>query len=267
MTVVSRMERLDQTEMTPRTWTIVADANDRYSSGTPDLDRLLGGGFARGSMALWELGGEVSQADLDQVLFPTVLNFLYQSRGMIAVLPYWDTPATFRGRMTQYVTRRRFDSRVRIVTYVGETEGAPYVVRLGSTAGGPPGKRGRKAALGDMRKMTEAEKAAEGLRERSFLEVNAFEIADMLFGPDVATRMFFHGIKRARAVGNLVVGILRPEVRCAANVRRMADVLLRVDRDRSGLRLEGIRPAIPAHSIKSSSSARPLPVTLVPVES
>ncbi len=38
-------------------------------------------------MALLELGGEVSQADLDLVLFPTVLNFLYQSRGMIAVLP------------------------------------------------------------------------------------------------------------------------------------------------------------------------------------
>ncbi len=112
--------------------------------------------------------------------------------------------------------------------------------------------------------MTEAEKAAEGLRERPFLEVNAFEIADMLFGPDVATRMFFHGIKRARAVGNLVVGILRPDVRCAAEVRRMADVLLRLERDRSGPHIEGLRPVFPAHSIIPPSTSRPLTVRLLP---
>jgi predicted ATP-dependent serine protease len=93
-------------------WKPILDPEGRYSSGIPDFDRLLGGGFQWGSTALISMDESVGLEDLDLLLFPTFLNNLYQSRGMIAVLPSRDSPHDFRARLTRFVTRRRFDTRV-----------------------------------------------------------------------------------------------------------------------------------------------------------
>lgn len=220
-------------------WIPIADPEGRFSTGTADLDRRLGGGFARGSVALFHTDETVTPEDRDLVFFPTILNFLYQSRGMIAVLPARDSPHGFRARLTRYATRRRFDTRVRIVDYVGEDDDAPYVVSLRPLRAGKP----------NMEKMEAAEKAAQGDRKRCFLEMNAFEVIEMLVGPEDAAKMFFHGIKRARMVGNLVLGILRPGLGCADAVRGMADVELALHRDGDGLHVRGLRPAFPDHLV------------------
>lgn len=234
-------------------WTPIVDPDGRFSTGIPDLDRLLGGGFARGSLALFATDPSVTPQDRDLVFFPTILNFLYQSRGMIAVLPAMDSPRGFRTRLTRYATRRRFDTRVRIVDYVGEDDDAPYVVSL---------RRLKDKA--NMQKMEDAAKAAQGDRNRPFIELNAFEILETLVGAEMASRMFLHGIKRARIVGNLLLGVLRPGLKVADAVRGMADAELELHRDAVGLRIRGIRPAFADHLVLPDPK-RGLPhVTLVP---
>ena len=71
-------------------WTPIPDPEDRHSTGIADFDRLLGGGFRRGSYALFSLDETVGTEDLDLLLFPTLLNVLYHSRGIIAMLPSRD---------------------------------------------------------------------------------------------------------------------------------------------------------------------------------
>ncbi len=112
-------------------WTPVADPDGHYSSGIPDFDRLLGGGFRKGSLALFVMDESVGLEDLDLLLFPTYLNFLYQSRGILAVLPSRDSPHDFRGRFTHFATRRRFDTRVRVIDYIGEDHGLSVRCQLG----------------------------------------------------------------------------------------------------------------------------------------
>jgi hypothetical protein len=245
---------------TPAAWTPIPDPPELYSSGIPDFDRLLGGGFRRGSFALFQLDSTIETAHLDLILQPTLLNFLYQSRGIIAVLPARDSPHAFRARLTRYVTRRRFDGRVRIVQYVSEDEG-PYVVHLKS--GSKPAK-GSKARNEDMAKMEAAEKAVMGLRRHPFLELNGLETAEMLFGAPVATRMFFPGIKRAKIVGNLMIGLLRPGLQCAQGVQGMADTEFALHHDDVGLILRGIRPAFPAHVVTVDLARGPPYVSFVP---
>ncbi|MGA7750944.1 MAG: gas vesicle protein GvpD basic region 2 domain-containing protein, partial [Gallionella sp.] len=82
-------------------WKPIPDPEGRYSTGIADFDRLLGGGFQRGSVALFGMDETVGLEDLDLLLFPTFLNMLYQSRGMIAILPSRDSPHDFRARMTR----------------------------------------------------------------------------------------------------------------------------------------------------------------------
>jgi gas vesicle operon resressor len=249
----------------PDKWKPIRDPEDRYSTGIPDFDRLLGGGFQRGSMALFDLDETVGREEIDLLLFPTFLNLLYQSRGIIAVLPTRDSPHGFRSRLTRFVTRRRFDSRVRVIDYVGEDEGPPYVVNLKSMredakgrAGGP--KEREKA----MAKMEAAERAVQGNRKKSFLELNAFEVLDMLVGAEKATQMFFYGVKRARHVGNLVIGLLGPGLGCAAGVRRMADTELALHRDEVGLIIRGVRPSFSSYVVTPDLAAGPPHVAFVP---
>lgn len=250
-------------------WVPIEDAEGRYSSGIPDLDRLLGGGYVRGGLALFNIDPSVGPEDEDLVFTPLYLNFLYQSRGMIAVLPSRDTPHGFRARVTRYASRRRFDSRVRIVVYVDEDTDAPYVVYLPvggrNEAGGKATEAQRERQVQEgMQKMLAAEKAAQGERKRSFLEVNAFEVVETVLGAETATRMFFHGVKRARAVGNLVVGRVRPGLRCAEAVRAMADAELELRRDDVGVVIRGIRPRFPPHVLVTDRALGAPHAMLVP---
>jgi hypothetical protein len=237
-------------------WDPIPDPEGRYSTGIADFDRLLGGGFKRGSLALFTLDETVGTEDLDLLLFPTFLNMLYQSRGMIAMLPSRDSPHDFRARLTRYVTRRRFDSRVRVTDYVGEDEGSPYVVNMNISK-----PKARELATA---RMVAAEKAVQGNRKKSFVELTAFEVFDTLMGSEAATRLFFHGVKRLRMIGNLGIGLLGPGLGCAAGVRRMADTEFALHRDEVGLIVRGVRPSFPSYVVTSDARAGPPHVAFVP---
>ncbi|MGD0587904.1 MAG: gas vesicle protein GvpD basic region 2 domain-containing protein [Thermoplasmata archaeon] len=246
-------------------WEPIADPEGQYSTGISDFDRLLAGGFRCGSFALFSMDESVGPEDLDLLLFPTFLNTLYHSRGIIAVLPSRDSPHAFRARMTRYVTRRRFDSRVRIVDYVGEDEGPPYVVNLASQSSEPSriltSEKGRKAAIA---KMVEAERVVQGGRKKTFLEFTSFEVFETLLGVDRALKMFFYGIKRTRAVGNLGIGLLGPGLRCSAGVRRLVDAEFELHRGEVGLIIRGIRPPFSSYVVTGDLHAGPPHVAFVP---
>lgn len=242
-------------------WRPIPDPEGRYSSGIPDFDRLLGGGFARGSMALFSLDETVGLEDLDLVTFPTYLNFLYQSRGILSILPARDMPHGFRSRLTRYVTRRRFDSRVRVCDYFGEDEGSPYVVTMKANMNQKPDPKGRARALA---KIVQAEKEVQGNRGKTFLESTAFEVFDTLLGSEKATKAFFFGVKRARQNGNLMVGILGPDLGCAPGVRRMADTEFQLHRDEVGLIIRGVRPTFSSYVVTIDPRSGPPHVAFVP---
>lgn len=207
----------------------------------------------------------VGTEDLDLMLFPTILNMLHHSRGMIAVLPSRDSPHQFRARLTRFVTRRRFDSRVRVVDYAGEDEGHSYVVTIPTQAmledARPPGEKEKKAAI---RKLVEAETAAAGGRKHPFLELYSLDVMEALVGPEQAARMFFHGAKRSRQMGNLLIALMGPGLATAVGAQKMADLELELHHDDVGLIVRGVRPAFPGHVVTPDRSAGPPHVGFVP---
>ncbi len=249
----------------PAPWTPVPDPDGRFSSGIPDFDRLLGGGFSRGSVALFTMDPTVGLEDLDLLLFPAYLNALYQSRGLVAILPTRDVPHRFRDRMIRFVTRRRFDSRVRIFDYAGEDRGLSYVVTIGDPERDPLGRRrDPKARRAAVAKAVAAEKAAQGGRHRPFVESTAFEVFDTLLGSEDAVKAFFQGTKRTRQMGNLGIGVLGPGVGCADSVRQMVDTEFALHREDVGLTIRGLRPRFPSHVVVPDPS-RGLPhVVFIP---
>jgi len=237
------MPRAPKPKQEGTSWAPIPDPTGRFSSGIPDFDRLLGGGFQRGSLAVFSMDETVGTGDLDLLLFPTYLNHLYQSRGIVAILPSRDSPHEFRARLTQFVTRRRFDSRVRICDYVGEDEGTPYVVNLNPNPLSALPKRSPAEERRALAKMVAAEKAVQGNRGKPFVEVTAFEVFDTLMGSEKATQLFYYGAKRTRMIHNLGIGLLGPGLGCAAGVRRLGGTEFELHRDELGLIVRGVRPS------------------------
>jgi KaiC/GvpD/RAD55 family RecA-like ATPase len=66
----------------PRRFRTRPDTQERFSTGSPDLDELLGGGYPRGSMVLFDIADDVSAEHYLLALLPTVWNFMSQGRGV-----------------------------------------------------------------------------------------------------------------------------------------------------------------------------------------
>jgi hypothetical protein len=245
-------------------WKPTSDADGTFSSGIVDFDQLIGGGYRRGSVALVSWDETVGTEDLDLLLQPTILNMLYHSRGVIAVLPARDSPHGFRERLTRYVTRRRFDSRVRVIEYAGEDEGLSYVVTIASAAMGSMERQSEREKKAALAKMVQAERAAAGNRRYPFLELYSLDVMETLMGPETASTMFFHGAKRSRQMGNLLIVLLGPSLGSAAAARKLADVEFHLHHDEVGLVVRGVRPQFPGHVVTTDTAMGAPHVRLVP---
>ncbi len=236
--------RRDDTE--GPSWSALPEASGTFSTGISGFDRILRGGYRCGSFALFNVAPAVETSDLHLLLNPTWLNFLARSRGILAILPARESPAAFRKELLRYTTRRLFDSRVRVIDYVGEAEPAPYVVPLGESIRAKATDKDRKVA---MDRMVAAEKAVSGARGRPFLEMNALEVMETLTGAERASKMLFFGVKRTRSVGNLGIALARPGLGSIETARGLMDYEFDLDRTDLGLEIRGRRPAFPHHVV------------------
>jgi KaiC/GvpD/RAD55 family RecA-like ATPase len=225
-------------ESVPSVWRPVADGERVYSTGIPDFDTLLGGGFRRGSFNAFEVDVNVGIDDYYMLFTPTFLNFLNQSRGIIAVLAAGESHDKLRSTLSKYTPPHVFDTRVRIADYTANETEESYIV--------PMARYGRDEA---MRAMVTAEKAARGPENKPFLEYTAFDTLESLMGDQLAIRMYFNGVQRTKLVGNLGIGLLKPGLLVSSEILNMMDTYFRIINIDNAPCLYGIRPRTTIYSI------------------
>ncbi len=100
----------------PSAWSVVPGLNgDFLSTGSRDLDRVLGGGFHRGSINLLEVGRGVPNNTATLFAINAAANFLCQSHAVFW-LPTRDlSGARIRQAMEAYVDPRVLDDNLRIL--------------------------------------------------------------------------------------------------------------------------------------------------------
>ncbi|HUI38134.1 MAG TPA: gas vesicle protein GvpD P-loop domain-containing protein [Thermoplasmata archaeon] len=219
-------------------WRPIADAERVYSTGIPDFDALLGGGFRRGSFNAFEVDVNVGIDDYYMLFTPTFLNFLTQGRGMIAVLAAGESHEKLRNTLVKHTPPHAFDTRVRIADYTANETEESYIV--------PMARYGRDDA---MRAMVTAEKAARGPENKPFLEYTAFDTLESLMGDQLAIRMYFNGVQRTKLVGNLGIGLLKPGLLVSSEILNMMDTYFRIINIDNAPCLYGIRPRTTIYSI------------------
>ncbi|MCI4334700.1 MAG: hypothetical protein L3K04_03620 [Thermoplasmata archaeon] len=219
-------------------WSPVPDPERFYSTGIPDFDHLLGGGYRRGSFNAFEIDVNVGIDDYYMLFLPTFLNFLTHSRGMIAILAAGESHDKLRSSITHNTPAHLFDTRVRIADYTASETEESYIV--------PMARFGRDEA---MKAMVAAERAARGPEQKPILEYTAFDTLESLMGDQAAIRMYFHGVQRARLADNLGIGLLKPGLLMSSETLNMMDTYFRIINIDNAPCIYGIRPRTRIYAI------------------
>ena len=235
-------------------WKPLPDPERYYSTGIPDFDTLLGGGFRRGSVNAFEVDVNVGIDDYYMLFTPTFLNFLAQGRGIIAVLAAGESPEKLRDTLVRHVPPNQFDTRVRIPDYTANETEDPYIL--------PMARFGRDEA---MRAMVTAEKAVAGPDRKPFIEYTAFDTFESLMGDQVAIRMYFQGLSRTKHVGNLGIGLLKPGLLVSSEILNMVDTYFRIINIDNAPCLYGIRPRTLIYAISQDPEKGGPHATLTPI--
>jgi len=81
----------------PQRWQPTPDSPSMFSTGIPELDDLVGGGFPKGSAALLEVDSAVASEQYFPLIISTAANFLAKGRPVVLTLPLGIIPSTIEG--------------------------------------------------------------------------------------------------------------------------------------------------------------------------
>jgi KaiC/GvpD/RAD55 family RecA-like ATPase len=119
-----------------RKWKLVPDSKDYFSTGSEDLDKVLGGGYPRGSYVVLEADANVPISAIGDVTYCVIRNFLSQNRGVTCFPIGGSSSRVIESHIAPYIERNRLGKYLRIYEIANGTKGQakPYVVPLSAEA-------------------------------------------------------------------------------------------------------------------------------------
>jgi len=230
-------------------WEHMPHPEGYYSTGIPDLDRVLGGGIKKGSYTILEIDSTVENPHYHAFLRPLFLNFLTGGGGITAVLPGGQHPETIRQDFVEYIPEELFDNNVRILDHFIPRSNKPYVVALGDPREAPNNyKTGMRALEG-----------------KPILDYTGFDTFEYLMGNKIQINELLTGVAKLKISQNLGVGILKPGLKMAQEVINMADIYLKMTTIDNCPVIYGIKPSTPIYAV-SVDEEKGLPhIKLTPI--
>ncbi len=203
-------------------WDPVEAKDGKYSTGTEDLDDLLGGGFDAGSYNVFEIKENVSNEEFFSVIRPLFLNFISQDRGVISVLSGGTHPENLRDDLIRFVPEEIFNKKFRIVDHLSSQTDKSYKLALA----GKNQKQYRKMYNRSMKEL-------RGDQDRGILDYHALDTLEYMRGGEMALQELLSGVANTKNSEDLGIGILKPGLNLSRDIKNMADnyfVLLSIDK-------------------------------------
>jgi hypothetical protein len=93
----------------------------------------------------------------------------------------------------------------------------------------------------------------------------AFDTLESLMGDQAAIRLYFHGVQRAKLVGNLGIGLLKPGLLASSEILNMMDSYFRIINIDNAPCIYGIRPRTTIYSLSFDEEKGPPYTRLTPI--
>ncbi|MEM2870783.1 MAG: ATPase domain-containing protein [Thermoplasmata archaeon] len=241
----------------PRKWKPMADTESRFSSGSEDLDLLIGGGFRRGSTVLLDVGASVPDAALEQFVTQLSANFLAQGRAVMLVLPGGLDAETIAQRLSREVGEESFNSLARIIEKGGGTfpKDRPYMVAMRY--------ENIEQDFNDWMYVYKA------LRQRTgapVLQIIGIDTQEARYGEEAYKKILSTSTELTRKEGNLTIRITRPGMesltkRCA----NVSDLLMHMEELNGAVLLYTEKPRSGLYYMDTDATGGNIRITLRPL--
>ncbi len=219
-------------------WKPTESAEGKYSTGTEDLDALLGGGFDVGSYNIFEVEDNVSNEEFFSVIRPIFLNFIAQKRGVLTVLSGGTHPENLRDDLTRFVPDEYFNEKFRIVDHFSSRSDEPYKIALA----GKSQSEYREIYNQTIKKL-------KGDQEQGILDYAGLDTLEYMQGGEIAVKQLLSGVANTKNSDNLGLGIVKPGLNLSQEIKNMADnyfVILSINKTPC---LYGIKPKTGLYAI------------------
>lgn len=237
----------------PESWPVVGDNGERVSTGIVDLDRMLGGGLEKGTIALIELGEGIPTSLTRSIESALVANFISQDRGALWIPSRKESPGGAKTLMAKMVDPGRFEERVRIPIAASQ---------LGVTESGATLPVEGEDASADLNWKTVEYSFREA--QRPILSLMGFDTVESIYGPAIMDQLMGHlgAIKQNRGI---FVAVTSPSVRSTERLADLANVRLMVDRIGGTIVFYGKEPFTECHAVSLERRESGGGISLTPI--
>jgi KaiC/GvpD/RAD55 family RecA-like ATPase len=237
-----------RTPENPKKWQPLVDSGNLISTGSRDLDAILGGGLPRGAYAVVETADDVMTKEFRLVIRSMILNFINQRRGVMIVPIAGVDSSDIKAYVEPYTTSRIFNSLVRIqeeveLETVGEGSATfpPYVVPVNYG-----GETGRVAELesGEGQFYSEYKKLKERSGNEPIMRYIGYDNLESIYArhPEKLLNEIGTAIMRTKSGGDVTIGIAKPNFSILGKVLGMIDWHIKLFKKDEVLLIQGIKP-------------------------
>lgn len=226
----------------------VSDPEARFSTGSKDMDRLLGGGYPRGTLAFLEVDEKVSASVYSLILCPTLANFLAHRRGGMVIPPYGVSSETLLKVMAEKYgfTHEEIAPYLRIfeVAKPRMAEREPYVVPLKG-----------EDIWEDYVEWARIEEELTARTEQPIVQLVAYDTLETVYGLGSFRRIVGPAVAKARSLRNLSIAVGCITEEAVKRAASRSDIYLRLVRDHGTYLLYGVKPRTSLHVLEMDTSS------------
>lgn len=212
-------------------WIITDDTDEHFSTGLQDLDRILGGGFKRGSYNILDVDDNITSTEYFLLLRPVLLNFLHHEHGILMVPPAGEHPESIRADLLDFIGEQPLNELMFFLDYFSTSSQKPYIVPMGAT---------RKEGL--QQRGLEIIQKLRGEEGKPYLDFVGLDTMEYLIGESLTLRHLLTGVSKTKVTKTLGIGIAKPGLKIGQGIRNMSDVYLKLIKINSIPCFYGIKP-------------------------
>lgn len=229
----------------PRKWVPIPDSGDLLSTGSADLDAVLGGGLPRGSYVVLESAPDVTIDELRLFTRSISLNFISQHRGVV-IFPTGGVSADeIRDHWMPYITRKLFSEYVRIQE-PGKDERSPsrlppYLIPSAFREGAGEEAQVEESSAYFLAAYNELKAKTKGQPIVRNMGYDSLEATYARY-PERLLNEIGQAIALTKADGDITLGLARPTFTLLPKVVAMVDWHVKLTKKYGVLMLQGVKP-------------------------